>query len=147
MNEYFDIRTDTQRSLLHVKMQGHWTTETVEAYKKAVQSAVSGLLMAGCRRGKVLAMVDARELSAQSKGVVAEFKSSMDREGLVPRRLATLLSSALFKRQVERIAIPNQRLFADETEALAWLLSAEDEGDDLDTVNDAPETAVSPQHR
>lgn len=122
-SEHFYIATDAARSLLHVTMHGHWTTDTVDRYKKAIMIAVTGMLSAGCRRGNLLALVNASDLNAQSQGVVAEFKASMDRDGLVPRRLATVLSSALFKRQVERIAIPNQRLFVDEAEALDWLLS------------------------
>ncbi|QBM76582.1 hypothetical protein E2E30_12975 [Sphingomonas sp. AAP5] len=125
--EHFDINTDAARNLLRVTMRGHWTLDTVEAYKKAVLSAVSGMLAAGCRRGDVLAFVDARDLSAQSQDAVADYKASMDRDGLLPRRLATLVSSALFKRQVERIAIPNQRLFSDEASALAWLTSPDSE--------------------
>ena len=122
----FDISTDAARGLLRVNMRGHWTTDTIDAYKKAVLGSVAEMLAAGSRRGPLIALVDARDLSAQSQGAVADFKASMDRDGLVPRRLATLVSSALFKRQVERIAIPNQRLFADEAEALDWLLSDED---------------------
>ena len=122
---HFDITTDATRGLLIVRMRGHWTSEIVNAYKKAVLRAAADLLAAGSRQGEVLALVDARDLSAQSQNVVAEFKANMDREGLLPRRLATVTSSILFRRQVERIAIPNQRLFNDEDEALAWLMSTD----------------------
>lgn len=126
-SEHFDISTDAARCLLSVTMRGHWTLDTVEAYKKGVLSAVSGMLAAGCQRGEVLAFVDARDLSAQSQDAVADYKASMDRVGLLPKRLATLVSSVLFKRQVERIAIPNQRLFSDEAAALTWLTSPDSE--------------------
>ena len=126
-SDHFEITADARRSLLKIRMCGHWTSDVVDDYQKAVVSAVTGMLSAGSRRGGLLALVDARELSAQSQDVVADFKATMDRGGLVPRRLATLLSSALLKRQVERIAVPNQRLFSDEDEALAWLLSADGE--------------------
>ncbi|WP_010219475.1 hypothetical protein [Sphingomonas sp. PAMC 26621] len=125
--EHFDIMIDASRSLLHVTMRGHWMTETVDRYEQAVGVAAAGMLSAGCRRGSLIALVDARELNAQSQNVIVEFKARMHREGLLPRRLATVLSSTLFKRQVERIAIPNQRLFVDESDALSWLLSEEAE--------------------
>ncbi|MGY2736978.1 hypothetical protein [Sphingomonas sp. UYP23] len=123
--KHFDIAIDAGRNLLHVTMRGHWTAETVDCYEQAVVAAVTEMLSAGCRHGNLLALVDARDLSAQSQDVIAEFKASMHREEMLPRRLATVLSSALFKRQVERIAIPNQRLFVEESEALRWLLSDE----------------------
>ena len=126
MRAFFDITTNAGRNLLSVTMRGHWTSETVECYKKAVMTAASGMLAMGCRRGEILALVDARELSAQSQDAVADYKASMDRDGLVPRRLATIVSSALLKRQVERIAIANQRLFTDEREAMAWLFSTDE---------------------
>ncbi|WP_242140917.1 hypothetical protein [Sphingomonas sp. TREG-RG-20F-R18-01] len=125
--EHFDITTDASRSLLHVTMRGHWMTETVDRYEQAVGVAVAGILSAGCQRGSLLALVDARELNAQSQNVVAEFKARMHHGGLLPRRLATVLSSTLFKRQVERIAIPNQCLFVGDSDALSWLLSEEAE--------------------
>ncbi|WP_174284824.1 hypothetical protein [Sphingomonas bacterium] len=124
--EHFDIATDAGRNFLTVSMRGHWTTETVNAYRKAVIAAVSGMLAAGTQRGDLLTLVDARDLNAQSQTVVADYKASMDRDGLVPRRLATLVSSALLKRQVDRIAIPNQRVFTEKTEAMAWLFAPAD---------------------
>lgn len=124
---HFDIATDAGRGLLHVTMRSHWTIETVDRYEQSVIVAVSEMFSAGCRNGNFLALVDACDLSAQSQNVVAEFKARMHREGLLPRRLATVLSSTLFKRHVERIAIPNQRLFVEESEALSWLLSEEAE--------------------
>lgn len=123
--DHFDITIDASRSVLHVTMRGHWMTEPVERYEQAVGVAVAGMLSAGCLRGNLLALVDARKLNTQSQNVIAEFKARMHREGLLPRCLATVLSSTLSKRPVERIAILNQRLFVDESDALSWLLSEE----------------------
>ena len=66
-------------------------------------------------------------LTAQTQDAVNSFRERFGDNRLAPRRLATLVSSALFKRQAERIGMGNQRMFTDEAEALAWLLS--DTGD------------------
>ena len=108
-------------------MRGHWSGDTTNEYHQAVVRAATDMLKAGCRRRDLIAPIDARGLAAQSQAVVADFKLSMDRDDLVLRRLATIISSALFKRQVERIAIPNQRRFTNETEAIEWLLSMADQ--------------------
>ena len=107
-------------------MRGHWDVNTVKAYRTTVLGAAQQLLSSGCASGSVLAFVDARELGAQSQQVIASYREHLGSSSLLPRRLATVVSSALFKRQVERIAIPNQQLFADEIEAMNWLLGADD---------------------
>lgn len=119
----FDIIPDARRSMLRITMRGHWMAETVQEYRVAVATLIEN----GCKRERIVALVDAREVSAQSQDVIEEYQKVMVRDGRVPRRLATLLSSALFKRQVERIAMPNQRIFTHEHEALAWLLSSDDD--------------------
>lgn len=123
----FDIIPDARRSMLRITMRGHWMAETVQEYRVAVARAVATLIENGCKRERIVALVDAREVSAQSQDVIEEYQKGMVRDGRVPRRLATLLSSALFKRQVERIAMPNQRIFSHEHEALAWLLSSDED--------------------
>ena len=98
--------------------------ETIRKYKEAITAAVTALFEAGCKPGQLVALVDTREAGAQSQDVVAAYQKELgSSSGLAPRKLVTLVSSHLLKRQVERIAIPNQRLFTDERDALAWLLS------------------------
>lgn len=121
----FRIIVQPEHCLLRITMREHWTVETVAAYRAALLPAIDKLITNGCSRGTMLALVDTREGGAQSQDVIAEYQRELGGGDLAPRRLATLVSSALFKRQVERIAIPNQRLFTDEEEALAWLLSSD----------------------
>lgn len=128
MNDRFHIVSDPQRSLIRIVMRGHWDVETVRAYKQAIVAAVGQMRAQGCKPGDIVALVDLRDGGAQSQEVIAAYKTDLDGADLTPRRLATLVSSALFKRQVERIAIPNQRFFIDESEALDWLLSADTSG-------------------
>ena len=123
MADPFTITTDPARNLLHIVMRGHWPLDAISAYKRALIEAWATLHAAGCRRDKLVALVDAREGGPQSQDVVAQFRERMGREEFLPRRLATVVTSALLKRQVDRIGLPNQRLFTDEDEALAWLLS------------------------
>lgn len=122
----FEIVTEPARSLLRITMRGHWDLATVTGYERALREAVEAMYAGGCRRGTLLALVDARAGTAQSQEVVASYKDRLGGASLAPRKLATLVSSALLKRQVERIAIPNQRLFTDEDEAVAWLLSSDE---------------------
>lgn len=120
----FDIIADPQHGLLRITMRGHWDVETVRRYKDAIGRAAAGLYDAGNAPGSLVALVDVRGGGAQSQEVIAYYQEELGGPyGPAPRRLATLVSSALFKRQVERIAIANQRLFTDEKEALDWLLS------------------------
>ncbi|WP_374942064.1 hypothetical protein [Sphingomonas sp.] len=121
----FEITPDPAASLLRITMRGHWDLATVTLYREALVRAVAAMRAAGCKPGTVCALVDARDGGAQSQEVVASFRDNLRGGDLAPRRLATLVSSALFRRQIERIAIPNQRLFTDEHDALAWLLSPE----------------------
>ena len=128
MNDRFHIVGDPQRSLIRIVMRGHWDVQTVRSYKEAIVAAVGRMRSQGCKPEGIVALVDLREGGAQSQEVITAYKGDLDDANLVPRRLATLVSSALFKRQVERIAIPNQRFFIDESEALDWLLSADPAG-------------------
>ncbi|WP_010188665.1 hypothetical protein [Sphingomonas sp. PAMC 26605] len=125
--DHFDITIDAGRSLLPVTMRGQRTTETVDRYEQTVGVAVARLLSAGCRCGNLFVLADVRELNAQSQNVIADFKTRMHYEGLLPRRPLTQLSSTSFNRQLQRIAIPNQRLFVDESDAISWPLSEEAE--------------------
>ena len=121
----FDIVTDVPRNMVRVTMRGHWSLGTIADYRAAVGAAVTALRAKGCKGRDIAALVDARELTAQSQDAIADYRQSMIREEFLPRKLATVLSSALFKRQVERIDIPNQRIFTDPGEALSWLLATD----------------------
>lgn len=122
----FDIDCDVARNMLLITIRGHWDLPTVTLYREAVAKAVARMRAAGSRPGSATVLFDARQASAQSQDVLLEYQRNMNTGEFSPRRLATIISSALFKRQAERIALPNQRLFTDDKEALAWLLSPED---------------------
>lgn len=127
MTDRFTIKGDPSRSLLHITLRGHWDVEVVREYKRALLTVVDDMRAKGCKPGAFLALVDIRQGSAaQSQDVVAVYKNELARGELAPRKLATLVTGALFRRQVERIAMPNQRLFTEESDAMAWLLSPED---------------------
>lgn len=120
----YTIETDPGRRLVRVTMRGFWDEATAIAYDEAIRRAgAETMAEAGCARGELLALVDARELAPQSQEVLGRFKSRLLAPERQPKRNATLVSSALLKRQAERIASPNQRIFEDEGEAMAWLLA------------------------
>ena len=121
--EPFTITPVPADKMLRITLRGHWTVDTVDRYRTAMITAARALIAADCPREDIIALVDTREQGAQSQDVVARFKQMLGGDGFAPRRLATLVTSALFRRQVERIGVANQRLFTDEAEALAWLLS------------------------
>ena len=72
----------------------------------------------------VLPLADARQGGAQSQEVVAARRDEPATVAFTPRRLVTVVSSALLKRKVGRIGVANRRLF-DEADAMTWL-TAED---------------------
>ena len=123
MQDEFTITPVPARKMLRVTMRGHWTVDAVDRYRNAIVAAVRALVATGCRQDQMVVLVDTREQGPQSQDVIAHYKQVLGGEGSAPRRLATLTTSALFRRQVERIGIGNQRIFTDEAEALAWLLS------------------------
>ena len=127
MEDSFTITADAERRLFKIVMRGLWTVDTVADYHRALDKTVAALLASGVPHREMVALVDARGLTAQTQDAVNSFRERFGDNRLAPRRLATLVSSALFKRQAERIGMGNQRMFTDEAEALAWLLS--DTGD------------------
>lgn len=118
----FTILTDPGRKLIRITMRGFWDTAAITAYDTEIRTAAARMMAAGCRRDEMLALVDTRDLNAQAQDQVAAYKEQFSAHDRQPRRLATIVSSALLKRQIERIALPNQRIFEDEDEALHWLL-------------------------
>ena len=122
----FTIETDPARRLIRVTMRGFWDEATVAAYDKEIQIAGAATMAAArCARHELLALVDARELAPQSQELLAKFRDRFLAPERQPKRNATLVSSALLKRQAERIAPPNQRIFEGEREheAMEWLLA------------------------
>jgi len=117
----FSIVTDPARTLIRVTMRGFWDAAAIEAYDVEIRKAAQQMSAAGCRPGDLVALVDTRELSTQSQDLLAVYKEQFGGADRQPRRLATIVSSALLKRQVERLAMPNQRLFQDEQAAMRWL--------------------------
>ncbi len=122
----FRIIADPRRQLLRIALMGHWEVADVLTYKAALGEAVQGMRAQKCPPGSIAALVDTREGGVQSQDVVAAWQKELGSMTPAPRRLATIVSSALLRRQVDRIAIANQRLFDNEDEAMEWLLSSED---------------------
>lgn len=118
----FTIETDAGRRLIRITMRGFWDEATVAAYDKELKIAGAKLVAeAGCARSDLFALTDARDLSAQSQEMLLNYKGRFDAPERQPKRGATIVSSALLKRQAERIAGPNQRIFEDERAAMDWL--------------------------
>lgn len=114
--------------MIRIVMRGHWTVATVADYKRALIAVVGPLHAQVGAAPPIRALVDLRESGPQSQDVVAAYSGALGGSDLAPGLLATLISSALLKRQAERIAVPNQRYFTDEAEALTWLLSPDAPG-------------------
>ena len=119
----YAIAVDPARRLMRVVLRGFWDAATLDAYDRDIRAAGDHMTAAGCPRSEILALVDARDMTAQAQNLVAEYKDRFSDPSRQPRRLATLVASALVTRQVNRVDLPNQRLFADEAEALTWLNS------------------------
>lgn len=122
LNDTFEIEPDPSQRLMRTTRRGHRGLGTVQAYQAALPEGGARMLAAGCTQGRMVALVDARAGGAQSQDVIAAYKADLGDE-MATRRAATLVTSALFNRQVKRIGISNQQLFTDEAEALTRLLS------------------------
>ena len=119
----FTIAIDPGRKLLRITLRGFWDIATMDAYDAELRRVGGELTAAGHRREELIALVDARALSVQSQDLISTYKDRFGGAERHGRRVATLASSVLFKKQAERIAFPNQRIYMDEEEALAWLMS------------------------
>ncbi len=126
MADKFKIISESGRHLLRIVLFGHWDVPEVFRYKAALDQALQQMRAEGCPSGSISALVDTREAGVQSQDVVAAWQEALGSSDLAPCRLATIVSSALLKRQVGRIAIANQRVFDNEVDAMAWLQSSED---------------------
>lgn len=122
----FRIVADPQQHLLRIALVGHWEVAEVSRYKAALGETVQRMRAEGCSPGSICALVDTREGGVQSQDVVTAWQEELGSSAFAPSRLATIVSSALLKRQVGRIAIANQRVFDNEDDAMAWLQSSED---------------------
>lgn len=120
----FEIVAEPASKTMRITVRGFWETATLASYDTEVTKAAERMYAGGCRREEILVLFDARDASTQTQDLIASFKERFAAPDRQPRRIATLLSSALFKRQVERIAVPNQQIFDDETDALTWLRGA-----------------------
>lgn len=119
----FDITYDAANELLRVTLRGNWELQTVRDYKAALKGFLDEIYSDNRPRGNALVLVDTREGGAQSQEVIAYYQQELGGGSFTPRRLATVVTSVLFKRQIERIGAENQQLFTDERAALYWLLS------------------------
>ena len=125
----FTLRPDPAERLLEIVLEGHWTPETVAAYRLARADVMRALQRAGVMFADLRVFVDARALSPQSLEAVEAFGSTVAQSHLQPGRSALVLSSTLVKLQIRRVAMPGQRLFDDEQEARAWLVDETTAGD------------------
>lgn len=120
----YAVRADPARRMIHMSIRGFWDEATIADYDREVRiAALKVMEVTGCRQDELLAIVDVREASTQSQAILARFKQKFDPADRQTKRIAILVSGALLKRQVERIATPIQRVFDDEGAAMAWLLS------------------------
>ena len=119
----FSIATDPDQKMLHIALRGFWTEETMDRYDRALRDAGAAMLAAGCPLPEILCLVDAREMSTQTQGLIAQYQARFGAPDRQAKRIATVTSSALMKLQAQRLAFPNQRIFENEQEAISWLLS------------------------
>jgi hypothetical protein len=110
------------RKLLRIKFHGHWDLDTVDEYIMAREMAFSAMAAEGCPVRELLVLIDCSEQSAQSQDVVTKLQSMAMENKQRPRRFAVVVTSALYRRQLGRIAVPGvAEVFTSPEEALDWL--------------------------
>ena len=127
----FTITMEPEKRLLRISIRGYWDETIVNAYDDKIREAGALMVSAGCPRNRILTLVDARGANVQSQELLEEYRKRFNQAYRQPERSATVVSSVLFKLQVERVALPNQRIFQDLDGALEWLLT---DAADMDTV-------------
>lgn len=121
MDSFYALNFDARTKLLRVTFTGHWTPQVVTAYEQDRRAVALNLAKQGFAANDVLLLVDARAQGPQSPEVVAGLARLMQDAALKPRRTAVLASSALRRRQADRIA-SNGQVFASEDDAVDWLM-------------------------
>ncbi|MEG3089208.1 hypothetical protein [Sphingomonas sp. PB4P5] len=120
----FEVTIDGRRKLLHIVMQGFWNDDTMARYSEIVVQKSSELRRAeGCKR----ILINMSDFPIQSKKIAeghAAFLRTVRDRG--EARVALVMQSALSKLQAARVASDTgHSTFADEAEALAWLMEDE----------------------
>jgi hypothetical protein len=120
----FEVAIAMPERILRIVAWGLWAAPLARGYRDAMYMAFRPL------RGRPWAVLsDRRRASTQSDEVRAIMSEVMDRATLMGRdRAAVLVSGAVTKLQMQRLATEArvvQRHFADEGEALKWLLARE----------------------
>ncbi len=121
MSDEFSIDYDTACNFMRFTVRGLWTIATVQRYQEAILNACDKMHRRGCISSEMLVLIDARALNAQPQNVVTAYDEMMADDRFTVRRVATIVSSALFKMQAERLARSSERTFKDDDSALEWL--------------------------
>ena len=116
----FTIEVDEQAAILHLKLTGFWTPDTMRQFAAALVPAVERL-QRRCATYSVLS--DSTEFPVQSPEVGEGFERIMAAGASRTRgRTAIIVSTMLNKLQAQRVfRSPNVRIFLDRDGALAWL--------------------------
>lgn len=119
----FTVSIDEKAGILHLKLIGFWTPDTVRDFAAALIPAVERLRR---RHPSYSVLSDSTEFPVQSPEVGEGFERLM--AGGASRtggRTAIIVASMLNKFQAQRVfRAPNIRIFLDRDEALAWLAEA-----------------------
>lgn len=118
----FDIRPDPVRPLLHVRLSGFWSTDTVDEYGAALGQA----LVARAGEGRFGLLIDARGYPVQSGEVATRFGEMLSRwPPSGPDRplagVAIVTGNALGKIQAQRTFGTAATVFLDPGAATVWL--------------------------
>lgn len=122
----FAIHVDWSRRIIRMTIRGYWDQPTLAAFTRALE-AEEGRLRP--EAGEFAYLCDARALKIQSKDVGTLWTSFLTLRNPRGLRTAVVVSSALSRLQIERVAgTSNRRVFVELGEALDWL-AAGDTGD------------------
>ena len=116
----FTVDTDEPAGLLHLKLAGFWTSDTVRGFIAALLPAVEQMQR---RVGGYSILSDSTEFPVQSPEVSEQFTRIMAAgAGRSRGRTAIVVAGMLNKLQAQRIFKgPHVGVFLTRDEALAWL--------------------------
>lgn len=127
MDGSFDIRVDSARHLVTMRLTGFFTPETFDRFKAERAVAFTALR---CGPNQHLSLTDVREVQIQSQDIVSAFGQVLADPAYRSKRLAFVTPTSLARMQLHRVisqrADGSTRCFTDPVAAEHWVLTGTD---------------------
>ena len=119
MNSNFEIRTQSYRRLLRLKLLGFWSMDDFVALQTALESETAKVRVGGLPH---LMLVDLTDFKIQTQAVLAACQELIGSGANPPEKLALVGGEGLARMQFRRAIVrENMAMFENSSDAEAWL--------------------------